>query len=483
MSVACTAKVIYVDGHAQGVNDGSSWANAFWYLQDALAAAKAAEKPVEIRVAGGVYRPDQGAMQTSGDRTASFRLANGVVIRGGYGGRYGSDPNVRNLARYTSVLTGDLAGDDMPVSDPCDLLAEPSRADNSYCVVVGSDTDATAVLDGFTIAGGNSPYDWEGETAQGDPLGLGAGMFIHAGSPRLIDCTFDRNAAARGGGGLYSEAGSSPVLTGCAFKLNFAIDGGGIMIATGRSSWPEFTGCTFVENQAEGAGGGICCSYGEQTVTSCIFIRNIAEQGGAISLGNTKTTMKNCIFAGNRVDFECDGYCSPPNITGAAICWSGSSLVVTQCTFSGNSASEGHVITWSLGGVITLANCILWDSSPEISVVDDLTKIEVTYSDVRGGWPGEGNIDLDPCFAQLAHWDLNGTPEWPRDDFWVEGDYHLKSQAGRWDPAGKKWVQDQISSPCIDAGDPSAPVGDEPQPNNGRINMGAYGGTAEASKS
>ncbi len=42
---------------------------------------------------------------------------------------------------------------------------------------------------------------------------------------------------------------------------------------------------------------------------------------------------------------------------------------------------------------------------------------------------------------------------------------------------------DAATSPCIDAGDPNSPVGDEPQPNGGRINMGAYGGTAEASKS
>lgn len=42
---------------------------------------------------------------------------------------------------------------------------------------------------------------------------------------------------------------------------------------------------------------------------------------------------------------------------------------------------------------------------------------------------------------------------------------------------------DDVTSPCIDAGDPNSPVGDEPMPNGGRVNMGAYGGTAEASKS
>ncbi|MBN1507997.1 MAG: hypothetical protein JW955_14185, partial [Sedimentisphaerales bacterium] len=66
---------------------------------------------------------------------------------------------------------------------------------------------------------------------------------------------------------------------------------------------------------------------------------------------------------------------------------------------------------------------------------------------------------------------------------WIDGDYHMKSLAGRWDPNQQRWVMDDVSSPCIDAGDPNTPVGEEPQPNGGRVNLGAYGGTAEASKS
>jgi hypothetical protein len=79
---------------------------------------------------------------------------------------------------------------------------------------------------------------------------------------------------------------------------------------------------------------------------------------------------------------------------------------------------------------------------------------------------GAGNIDVDPCFADAA-----------------SDDYHLKSQAGRWDPVSQNWVPDANTSPCIDGGDISSPIGDEPFPNGGIINMGAYGGTAEASKS
>jgi len=86
-------------------------------------------------------------------------------------------------------------------------------------------------------------------------------------------------------------------------------------------------------------------------------------------------------------------------------------------------------------------------------------------------------------FANPGHWAPNATPGNPDDDFWVEGDYHLKSRAGRWDSASKSWVKDNVTSPCIDGGDPNTSVGDEPSPNGGRINMGAYGGTAEAGKS
>ena len=77
---------------------------------------------------------------------------------------------------------------------------------------------------------------------------------------------------------------------------------------------------------------------------------------------------------------------------------------------------------------------------------------------------GTGNIEQDPLFADAAN-----------------GDFHLKSEYGRWN--GTSWVYDNVTSPCIDTGDPLSPIGDESAANGGRINMGAYGGTQEASKS
>ncbi len=69
------------------------------------------------------------------------------------------------------------------------------------------------------------------------------------------------------------------------------------------------------------------------------------------------------------------------------------------------------------------------------------------------------------------------------DATWVMGDYHLQSETGRWDPEAGVCVQDDATSPCIDAGDPNSPVGQEPLPHAGIVNQGVYGGTTEASKS
>jgi hypothetical protein len=109
---------------------------------------------------------------------------------------------------------------------------------------------------------------------------------------------------------------------------------------------------------------------------------------------------------------------------------------------------------------LTLVNCILWDNtSPQI-----YGGAQATYSDIQGGYAGTGNINLDPCFVDPAN-----------------GDYHLQSTVGSF--RGGLWLPDSLQSPCIDAGDPSSPFGNEPLPNGGRVNMGFEGNTAEASLS
>ena len=150
-----SGKVIYVDDDAIPPGNGLSWASAYTCLQDALTDARTAEKPVEIRVAQGIYRPDQGRSATKGDRNSVFRMLDGVALRGGFAGVRGADPNARDLESYKSILSGDLLGGDA-WSDATEVSwsgAPPTYDDNSWCVVDASLTDRTAVLDGFQIEG------------------------------------------------------------------------------------------------------------------------------------------------------------------------------------------------------------------------------------------------------------------------------------------------------------------------------------------
>ena len=116
-------KTIYVDADATGANDGSSWENAYNHLQDALADANSSAKPVQIRVAQGIYKPDQGVGITPGDREATFQLISGVAIRGGYAGFGEPDPNTRDIECYPTILSGDLIRHDETVT----LVAEKAE--------------------------------------------------------------------------------------------------------------------------------------------------------------------------------------------------------------------------------------------------------------------------------------------------------------------------------------------------------------------
>jgi hypothetical protein len=212
-------------------------------------------------------------------------------------------------------------------------------------------------------------------------------------------------------------------------------------------------------------------------LTDCSFTGNSGYWGGGIyNAWNTNSAVTGCVFEGNRAA-----------AAGGGIYYCGCVQTLTNSVFTGNTAQNGNALALKACGPtqpsdVQAINCVIWDSTAAIFNSDGSTVV-IRYSNVQGGSPGKGNIDTDPCFARLGYWDPNGTPNDMSDDFWINGDYHLKSQAGRWDPNTQTWVKDDVTSPCIDAGDPMSPIGLEPFPNGGRVNMGAYGGTTEASKS
>ncbi len=130
-------------------------------------------------------------------------------------------------------------------------------------------------------------------------------------------------------------------------------------------------------------------------------------------------------------------------------------------------------------------NSIFWNNVEVFEGITNQIDLTVDHCLMPVQWCtlGVGNISVDPLFATNGYWDPNGTPNNPKDDFWVEGDYHLKSKVGRWDPAAQRWVIDKITSPCIDAGNPGSDWKGELWPHGRQIDMGTYGGTAEASLS
>ena len=521
------SRTIYVDANATGTNDGTSWTDAFNYLQDALADANYAVKPVEIRVAQGTYRPDENTFHPdgTGDRTATFQLMNGVTLKGGYAGFDEPDPNAWDIEEYETIISGDLAVNDVEVVDLQDLLKHPSRLENSYHVVTGSDTDSNAVLDGLTITAGNAwppppppPYIYLVGggilNIYGSPTikncifirnssGSGAGMYNDHSNPTVIRCAFNENSAGTGGngGGIYNYR-SRPILTNCSIRDNLSNkDGGGIFCfnsspkianctiagnSTGHdgrgggifcysSSNPSISHCDIIGNSADSFGGGIYCYlYSNPKLTNCTIRLNSGyRDGGGIFCDNSNPTITNCTITGNSATKW------PQGCGGGIYCLDSSSPAIINCTISGNSSGNyggGIFVDYCICKPI-VNNCILWgnmsNNGQEITLKSKLytpypSHLTILYSDVKGGL--EATYVEEGCTLNWETGNIDADPcfvgldYWDANGIWVNVDYHL--------------LED---SPCINAGDPNHPydpnetdLEGRPRVIGGRIDMGAY---------
>jgi len=224
-----------------------------------------------------------------------------------------------------------------------------------------------------------------------------------------------------------------------------------------------------------GQGPVVMFSGGEDA--NCV-LAGLHIQGGyapyaAAILCTGSPTIVNCSIAGNRA--------TDPQ--GAVIHFGDSAARFINCTIAENAADAQGALMVCMDSNVTLTNSILWSNTPSIIRTVSGLAPTMTYCDVEGGWTGTGNVDLDPAFVRPGSWWDAGILGWARDDLWTCGDYHLLSEAGHWDAATGMYVEDTATSPCIDAGDPSGGVAAEPSPNGGTTNMGAYGGSSQASLS
>lgn len=244
------------------------------------------------------------------------------------------------------------------------------------------------------------------------------------------------------------------------------------------------------------------------TLNNCDFSRNqamtddgyaagVIESYASYSSARAYLTMTNCFVTDNLIDIN-DGSSTNSGFiyNDAFFDSSESHATMINCTIADNNAVVNSGFTtvsgvhnddgWSGGDpIFTIKNTILTGHFNENAVTwisqdsQGIFEANSNYNFIENGERDSSNLingigsiygtfesSVDPCFIGPA-----------------SGDYHLQSQAGRWDPNISQWVIDPNMSICIDAGDPNSNWTKELWPHGKRINMGAFGGTAQASMS
>lgn len=484
-----TGKTIYVDDDAVGADDGTSWDNALSRISEGMVMASEGD---EIWVAESIYYEH-------------IMVKRGVALYGGFVGTE-TQREQRDWTLNETVLDGSGVG---PVVAFENDAAEETRFDGftvrngihrnlSFTAGGIACCDSSPTVANNTITGNSGT--WAGGImcrnsnaiilqnvlSGNDSVNSGGAIQIESGAgqiedctPKIIENTISNNSSPNGAGICCML--SSPVITGNTITENEAGEGAGIAFyrAYGTTSKNRI-----FNNHASKYGGAILCKYSSDPLIldNSITGNTSDERGGAIACMPrwdqqypSNPVIKNNIISGN----DAAG--------GAGIWCEYSEPVISNNTIVGHGYDNllNGAAIHCVGLEAKIINCIIWNNEAW-----DLFGCTATYSCVRRQYPlwnenpaGEGNIYTDPCFASPGHLNDNGTWHTWADDFWVDGeDYHLKSQAERWDPNSESWVIDDVTSPCIDAGDPNSPVAFEPFPNGIIVNMGAYGGTVEASK-
>ena len=275
------------------------------------------------------------------------------------------------------------------VIDCCDVYLRGSQP-----------SDANTVA--LTIIDGGDPCDpCYGPTITLPPHRAGgttiAGITIVGGAGYLPDPCYDQ----RVGGGIYCKDNDNVTVEQCWFTANGAHLGGAAYFQ--NSDNLTLDKCYFVDNVAvEGAG---------------IYLSALQDPyiGYSMFTGNIDTDFGSAMRLADCCDVILDHNIIADNGPGSAIfATTLHGLDIDFCTLYGNDAYDlGGGLSALSSLDITITNSIFWNDSPDEIYTNDANKITVTYSDVRSGYPGAGNLHVDPCLIDPYENDFRLRPNSP----------------------------------------------------------------------
>lgn len=435
------AAEIYVDaGSLAGAQTGSPQ-SPFRTVQAAIDAAAAGD---EIRIAAGTY-------------VENLRVdGKAVRLLGGY-----ASDGARNPAGNPTTLRG--AGGDAVIN------------------LISSDS----TIDGFRITGGTGsieelPYGYHG-----------GGIYSRDGSPTISNNIIEGNDVRRSdvpsdyhfGGGVHVSNAATATIVNNVIRGNFAGRGGGMSVVNTEAA--TIQGNIVEHNVAVGDhGGGLFIAVVNARITQNVIRSNEVGReltygwgGGLILFGagnsaeisfnvlsenfaagygaaefideGARATIHHELIYRNRSKDGCEAV-SAIAVDGGED--GGSRATIRFCTVVGNvceGSTRGNGLQVELNSVVSVRDCIFWNNGGDDFATDGTATLTVTYTNSQEGYPGTGNLTVDPMFVNEA-----------------ADDYRLVA-----------------GSACIDAGDPSSPFGNEPAPNGGRADLGRYGNAADAASS